>query len=95
MRLVADPGGVPSGGYVLINNEASEFPAGYVLFDQEILSLWGFKKESLEQGGNPITPCEAAMIPLVMLHCLPRFIDRQVIMFVDNSVSLLPWSKAH
>ena len=43
-------------------------------------------KGSLEQGGNPIAPCEAAMIPLVMLQCLPRFIDRQVIMFVDNSV---------
>ena len=55
---------------------------------QEILEAFGFGEQRLSEGGNPIAPCEAAMIPIVLHEFAATLQDREVIIFIDNTAAL-------
>jgi len=84
----ADPGRMPTGGFVAIDGESGVIQAGFIVFTQELLDVWGFTREVLDKGGNPIAPCEAAMVPIALKECEDLAQGREVIFFIDNSVAL-------
>ena len=91
----ADPGKQPSGGFILLAEmEHTIFKtAGCVVFEEELLDLWGYNSAVRARGGNCIALAEAAMIPLALYHNRHIIRDRDVIMFIDNSVALFTMVK--
>ena len=75
----ADPGTQPSMGYLLADAVTGCRRGGYSAVTAESLTAWGFSPKRLEDGGNPIAPCEAAAVAKAMLREAPslRGRDRQ------------------
>ena len=54
---------------------------------QDLLTVWNFGDRERE-GTNPIAVCEAAMVPLALWKLQGHMEHREVIFFLDNTVSL-------
>ena len=83
--------------------EVSEAGGGVLYFDpcdgarnaywchitEEQLDEWGFSRDALSEGRNPIQCCEAAMVPWGLLEFgATNLHRRKVVWFVDNTSAL-------
>ena len=58
-----------------------------------MLKLWGYEAQKRLEGANVIAICEAAMVPAGFSAFQTRMQDRDVVYFIDNSVSLFAMVK--
>jgi hypothetical protein len=84
----ADPGQLPTGGWLLADPASNLRVGGWCTLQQHQLDAWGFTAEKVSAGANCIAPCEAAMLPVALLHHLQTFRGRRVIWMVDNTTAL-------
>ena len=77
----------PTGGFLLMDPQTGAKRGGCFKFGQEFLDLVGFPEAMLENG-NPIAQCEAAAVVVMLLACLDVIVDRDVLLFVDNTSAL-------
>ena len=82
----------PMGGHLVCfswSNQLQTSGGGaWTVFPPKLLETWGFSRERLQAGGNPIATCEAAMVSLALLHRAPHIKNTRVVFFVDNSSAL-------
>jgi hypothetical protein len=84
----AEPGTQPTGGAVLVDPVSGFCSAICFVFTQELLELWDYPPQRLQEGGNPIALCEAAAIPIAIMHFGNQCRGRDVVWFVDNTAAL-------
>ncbi len=78
----------PTAGFLCADTESSLRVAGFVVISEQLLSALGFAPGWREESLNPIAQCEAAIILLTLTAVAPMLFERDVIVFVDNTVSL-------
>ena len=79
----------PSGGYLALDARSGTRSGGWCKITEQHLHAWGFTKQGLVEGQNPIQCCEAAMLPWTILHLGPKVLrGRRVLWFVDNTSAL-------
>eukprot|EP00972_Heterocapsa_arctica_P027031 3975900-Heterocapsa_arctica.AAC.1 len=84
----AQADGAPTGGFLCVDTGTGERFGGYCAFDEEILAAFGFTREALGDGANPIQDCEAAMVPITLCTALRKFAGRELLWFLDNTSAL-------
>ena len=84
----AEPGVLPTGGYLLDMPATGKRTGAYLTFHQDTLDLWGYRQAKLEEGGNPIALCEGAMVPIALYTEASKLKHCDVLWFVDNTSAL-------
>jgi hypothetical protein len=62
--------------------------ARYYTFSQEVLAAWGYSKERLLEGANPIALLKAATVLVVAPVLFEVLPNRSYVWFIDNTVGL-------
>ena len=84
----ADGSDPPSGGYLLFDGRSGDRVGGWCVFDDDLLTMWGFSPAHRAAGANPIALCESAMVPLVLAREWRRLQGRRVLWVLDNTSAL-------
>ena len=79
---------LPTGGYVMLDCADGFKQAEWCVFDQDLLNLWGYTPDALDQGGQPIALCEGAMPPIIYQRHARRLANRRVLYLIDNTSAL-------
>jgi hypothetical protein len=80
--------GSASGAFLVVDVLSNQRYGAYLKFSLDDLSALGFSALDLENGANPIAPCEAVMVALALLEVSKARQHREVLFCIDNSVAL-------
>ena len=87
----AESNSSPSAGYLKFDGYNLSKISGWTIFDEVLLSFWGFPLASRhggKGGKNPIANCEAAVVTATLERELLALAGRQVLWYVDNTTAL-------